>query len=192
LYTATELSAQASKGKNTLHADVAKDIDALAGALTHEEWSTFFKSPIITNADRLQTLNEMWAKIGASDITRQFFTRIVEGKNTQYVKEMVAAYQQILRSQKGEIEASVVTSSSLTDVETSRLKEIIVEEFLGGRKDGNVVLTQEVDEQLLGGLTLTVGSTYVDLSIKSQIEEISVEYGAVLTANRENTLQRKV
>ena len=175
-----------------MHAAVANDIKAVGEALNMSEWASFFSSPVISNADRLDTLNELWGKIGASEVTRRFFTRLVEGKQTRHVKELVFGYQNILRAQKGEIEAAVVSAKPLSDQETARLREIIKEEFLGGRKDGNVALTQTVDEDLLAGLTLTVGSIYVDLSVKSQIEDIASEYTTILTATRENALQRKV
>ena len=174
-----------------MHAAVLKDVQAVEGALEMAEWTAFFNSPVISNADRLETLNELWAKVGASDITRQFFSRVVEAKQTKFVKEMVAAYGDIVRAQKGEIEASVVTAQPLSEAETARLRDIIKDEFLAGHQDGNVVLTQEVDPDLLAGLTLTVGSTYVDLSVKSQIEDIASEYGTILTSNRENAMQRK-
>ena len=186
-YAATEIAEQSTKGSSGLHEAVSKDVKNLAEALKMPEWEGFFKSPVISAKDRTETLNELWASIGAAEVTRRFFGRLVEGKQTKYVKEMISAYTEILRAQKGEIEASVATAKPLSANETKQLKSIIAEEF----RSENVVLTQVVDESLLAGLTLTVGSTYVDLSVRSQIDDISAEYSTMLNASRENAMQRK-
>ena len=176
------------------------------------DWVAFFKSPVISKEARSETLNELFTKMGASEITRQFFARLIEGKQTKFVPEMLGAYQNIQRSKRGEIEATVVTAKALSPKEVQRLRQLIIDEFLGGATTANVILTQTVDSSLLGGLTLTVGSTYIDLrykfvffflgfvcdlisvdfSIKSQIDDIAQEYSTIITASRENALQRRV
>lgn len=169
---------------------MSKDLNAVQEALAAvPEWDAFFKSPVIENAERLETLNELWGKIGASEVTRQFFAQLVESRQTRHVKEMIHNYQQILRSKKGELEATVVSARPLTAKDTEKLRAAIADQFGGS---GRVILKQEIDPSLLAGFTLTVGNTYVDLSVKSQIEEIEGAYRTILNAHRENALQRTV
>ena len=187
---ATEIASQGSK-KSGVHEAVSRDLKSVGEALAaHPEWVSFFKSPVIGREARLETLNELWSKVGASEVTRKFFSQLVDNKQTAHVPELLEAYQQILRAKKGEVEATVVTAKPLTPKEVESVRAVIVSEFLGGATSANVLLTQQVDPALLGGLTLTVGSTYIDLSIKSRIDDIAQEYATVLSAARENAFQR--
>ena len=186
------MAAQSQKGKTNVHDAVAKDLKHVADAMQMVEWRTFFSSPVISKEERTETLNELWGKIGASEIVRQFFARLVDSKQTKHVKDMVAAYQEILRVKRGEVEAKVVTAQPMTQREEGRLREIIVNQFLNGAKTANVLLTKEVDQSIMGGFTLTVGNTYIDMSTRSRFEEIKESHMNLLNAAHENMLRRVV
>ena len=70
------------------------------------------------------------------------------------------------------------------------MKKIISEDFIGGST--SVILTQQVDPNVLGGLALTVGTQYVDLTVKSQLDEIFEAYNNAINAEHEKLMQRIV
>jgi F-type H+-transporting ATPase subunit delta len=209
LYTATELAKAGQKDATNLHEVVAKDLKAVAGALAMPEWLTFFKSPIIAREARLDTLNEFFTKLGASEITRRFFSQLVDSKLTKHVPAMVTAYQEIVRSHRSEVEATVVTAKPLTPYERQTLIDDIADEYLEiGKK---LILTEEVDESLLGGYTLMLGTRYFDYrfyptisdvfvgfllntlcvdSVKSRMDEIIEQYRALVQGAHEKEMQR--
>jgi F-type H+-transporting ATPase subunit delta len=192
LYTATELAAQTQKSKTDVHAAVARDLKHVSDAMQAVgEWKTFFTSPVISKEDRNETLNELWNGIGASEIVRQFFARLVETKRTKYVKEMLAAYQEIVRAKRGEVEATVVSAVPLSQRQEGELRDMIVDEFLNG-KEANVILTKVVDASIMGGFTLTVGSTYLDKSVRTRFEEIKETQRNLLNAAAESLMRRSV
>ncbi len=192
LYIAAELATQAQKGKVNVHEAVAKDLKILGDVLATPEWQVFFSSPVIAKEARLATLNEMWSKIGASEVVRQFFARLVESKQTKHVKEMLAAYQHILRLKRSEVEATVVSAAPFSAREVEKVRAVIVDEFLEGNDKATIVLKQEVDPSLLFGYTLTVGSAYIDRSVKSRLDQIKESYASIMAANEENALRRNV
>lgn len=184
-------SALASSGASA-HEAVAKDLAKVKEALQFAEWQQFFVSPIITPAERHATLKELFDKIGASEITRQFFARLVESKATKYVASMIDVHAQIVRSQKNEVSATIVTARPMTASETTKLRAAIAAHFVDSGPSTKVLLEQRVDPSILGGLQLTVGSTYVDFSLKAQVDEIEAEFAAHNSAKFESLLLRQV
>lgn len=170
---------------------MAADIAKLREVLQYPEWQTFFLSPVISNEDRESTLNELWAKIGASEITRLLFQRIVEGKNTKLVPQMVEVYDQLLRARRNEVSATVTTAQPMTASETKELQRVIAEYFADGGS-AKVVLEQRVEPDILGGLKLMVGSTYVDFSVKTQIDDIEEAFLQSVNAKFERLMMRSV
>jgi F-type H+-transporting ATPase subunit delta len=85
---------------------------------------------------------------------------------------MVDMHAQIMRSQRNEVSATVITARAMSPQEVAQLSEIIGMYFVDGGAKTKVLLEQKVDPDMLGGLQLTVGSTFVDFSLRTQIDDI--------------------
>ena len=80
---------------------------------------------------------------------------------------MVAAYRSLLADYRGQTTAKVTSARPLTDEQIGRLTS-----QLAGGVDQNVSLTADVDENLLGGLVVRIGSRMVDSSLKTKLQRI--------------------
>lgn len=187
LYIATEIANETSKKNH--HEAVLADLTAIRDALKYAEWKDFWSSPIIKKEDREGTLKEMFDKIGASEITRQFFSRVVDNKATKLVPEIIAIHASLLSSQKNEITAEVVSAHELKESE----KQTIIDTLATYEAEGpgaKVQINLKVDPSLLGGFVMTVGSTYVDMSLKSQIDAMRSAFLAHVTSKADAALLR--
>ena len=83
-------------------------------------------------------------------------------------EEIISAFIEIWNQENGELAASISSAHSL--VENSR--EIITDYLKNRTGAKKIVLTESVDEDLLGGFVLKYGSKILDGSLKTSLEEL--------------------
>lgn len=78
-----------------------------------------------------------------------------------------AEYRRLLDRRRGVVEARVTSAAPLTTDETERVRDWVT------RLTGQVVeLNIDVDEALIGGLTVRVGDTLLDASVRGRLERL--------------------
>ena len=82
---------------------------------------------------------------------------------------MMSAFRQLLAVKRGEITASVVSAHALSDAQVDGLKTAL--KSATGR-DVNIDTT--VDESLLGGLIVKVGSRMIDSSLRTKLNSLKI------------------
>lgn len=88
---------------------------------------------------------------------------------------VAAEYRRLLDRRRGVVEARVTSAAPLTDDETDKLRDWIT------RRTGQTVdLQVGVDEGLIGGLTVRLGDTLLDASVRGRLERLRTQ----LTASR--------
>jgi F-type H+-transporting ATPase subunit delta len=80
---------------------------------------------------------------------------------------MIKAYQALIKRLRGESSAEVISAKKLT---AKQLKGIEVS--LKNATGTNVSVDASVDESLLGGLIVKVGSQMVDSSLKTKLNQL--------------------
>ncbi|NJD28722.1 MAG: F0F1 ATP synthase subunit delta [Chloroflexi bacterium] len=81
--------------------------------------------------------------------------------------EVVAEYRRLLDRRRGVVEARVTSAAPLTADETEQVRDWIT------RLTGQAVdLQLGVDEDLIGGLTVRVGDTLLDASVRGRLERL--------------------
>lgn len=92
---------------------------------------------------------------------------LVERGRIDRLAAVTAAYRRMLNEQNGVVEAVAKTAMPLSAAETAALQKKVA--TMTGR---TVDLTVEVDESLIGGLTVRVGDTLYDASVRGRLERL--------------------
>lgn len=74
-------------------------------------------------------------------------------------------YQNIYREKKGIVKVVVVSASMLSTKLVNGIKE-----FLHGKLNKDIEMEQDVNPELIGGFTLTIGDRYLDKSVRGELE----------------------
>ena len=82
--------------------------------------------------------------------------------------EMINAYDVVMDERAGNTIVSVVSAFPLKAAQEKKIKA-----ELDKALDTNVQIISEVDQTLLGGVVITVGSKMIDDSIKGKLERLS-------------------
>ena len=80
---------------------------------------------------------------------------------------MIKNYQSLLAAARGESTAEVTSAQPLSDAQMSAV-ESSIKQAMGTK----VAVDAKVDESLLGGLVVKVGSRMVDTSLKTKLSQL--------------------
>jgi F-type H+-transporting ATPase subunit delta len=83
------------------------------------------------------------------------------------VPQMVTGLEEMIAAHKGEVTAEVTAAQALSDAQAANLADT-----LKARVGKDVKIKVTVDESLIGGLVVKVGSKMIDTSIRSKLDSL--------------------
>lgn len=147
---------------------VADDLGQLASMIgASADLKRLIRSPVISRDDQGRAMAEVLKKANMSELTRNFVGVVARNRRLFALPSMIAAYQSLLASHRGEATAEVVSARELTKKQleaiAGQLKKAI------GTK---VAVSTKVDAGLLGGLVVKVGSRMFDSSLRTKLQRL--------------------
>ncbi|XP_066984402.1 ATP synthase subunit O, mitochondrial [Macrobrachium rosenbergii] len=160
----------AAKKKNALDA-VDKDFKELSTLLkTDGQLKEFLLNPLLSKELKKQAVESVLAKKKASPLTVNLFGALAENGRLTNVEGIIGAFGIIMAAVRGEVICEVTTAKPLDAAMTKEL-EASLKAFL--KKGESLQLTQKVDPTILGGMIVSVGDKYIDMSMASKIKKYS-------------------
>jgi len=155
-----ELSKE-SKSLKSLEADV----DALEGALVESaDLRNLIVSPVYSREQVTQAITAVAKKMKLSQTVSGTLGLMASKRRLFVLPQVLSALKDLLAAEKGEISAEVTSAKPLTPAQEKELVSTLTERV--GKK---VKLKLTVDETLIGGLVIKVGSQMIDTSIRAQL-----------------------
>ncbi|KYN38293.1 ATP synthase subunit O, mitochondrial [Trachymyrmex septentrionalis] len=163
---ATALFSAATKQK-ALDA-VEKDLISFQGPLKKDPiLIDFIKNPSIKRKDKVEAFKAIGKKNGMNPTTENLLELLAENGRLVKLNAIINLYKLLMAANRGEVVCEVITASPLdADMKTkleSTLKRLL-------KKGETALLTTKVDPSIIGGMILSVGDKYVDMSIASKIK----------------------
>lgn len=158
--------------------DVAKEQGKLAAvetdlngfkALLKEsaDLTRFVRSPVLTAEDQAKAMSAILAKLGASDLTKNFLQILVKNRRLFAVDDMIKAFGALLARERGQVNAEVASAHALTSEQMASLMET-----LKAAVGKDVIVNSSVDPSLIGGLVVKMGSRMIDSSIRAKLNSL--------------------
>lgn len=144
---------------------VDADLDALAAALEDsEDLRTLIDSPLYSRDAQGQAMARVAEAMGLGTMTRNVLGLMAQNRRLFALPAMIRDFRAMLAQHRGEVTADVTAARPLSEAQRSALAETV--ERAVGR---TVKLNVAVDESLIGGLIVRVGSKMIDTSIRSRL-----------------------
>ena len=144
------------------------DVDALDAALAESaDLRSMISSPIYGREDQARAITAVGPALGLSATTVNALLLMAQKRRLFVLPQMVAALRAMIAEAKGEITAEIVSASALTKAQSDKLAKTLSESV--GK---TVKLNTAVDESLIGGLVVKVGSKMIDTSIRSKLSQL--------------------
>ena len=141
------------------------DVDAIDAALTASaDLRDLISSPIYSREDQSNAIAAIAAKAGLSALTSNTLALMASKRRLFVLPQLVADLRARIAAEKGEVTAEVTAAAALSKEQTEKLAAT-----LKARVGKDVKVKLAVDESLIGGLVVKLGSTMIDTSIKSKL-----------------------
>jgi len=156
-----------SKEAKSLKA-LESDVDALDAALTASaDLRTVITSPVISRTEQAAAIGAVAAKMGLSPTVANTLALLAQNRRLFVLPHLLADLRLRIAEEKGEVTAEVASASKLTAAQAKQLAET-----LKASVGKTVKLNATVDESLIGGLVVKVGSKMIDTSIRSKLASL--------------------
>ncbi len=124
-------------------------------------------SPVYSRETQGKAITAIAQKMGLIPAMQNVLSLMASKRRLFVVPAMIAQLRERIAEHKGEITADVTSATKLTDAQRTKLSETLKAQV--GRE---VLINATVDESLIGGLVVKVGSKMIDTSIRSKLNSL--------------------
>jgi len=148
---------------------VSSDLAQLATSLDEvPELRAFLRNPQIEPAGKAEVLEQVTA--GADELVRNFVRLVAEKGRGGEIAGMNSELEVLVARSQNRLTVELTTSYELSDDEARSIVDKI--EKASGRK---IEATRSVDQSLIGGIVLQIGSHRADGSVRGRLERLRHE-----------------
>lgn len=133
------------------------------------DFRRLIRSPVFSREEQWRALDAIARAMRLSDLTRRFLGVITHNRRLFALPDIIADYFKLAAHFRGELSAQVTSARPLAGMQIESIKATL-KSALGQ----SITLSQSVDDSLLGGLIVKVGSVMVDSSIRTQLSRLQV------------------
>jgi F-type H+-transporting ATPase subunit delta len=144
----------------------AEGLDLAASLLGEERVLAFLRNPARPLRERTDVVDRLLAERVPDPVLRLVGLLVQRGRIDR-IRDVAAEYRRLLNQARGVVEAVATTALPLTSDETAALQRKVAE--MTGR---TVDIRIQIDESLIGGLTVRVGDTLYDASVRGRLERL--------------------
>lgn len=144
------------------------DVAALQAAIADSaDFTTLLTSPLYNRDEQGAAVTAIAKKMGLSATVSNVLSLLVAKRRLFVLPHMLAVLQDRLADERGEMTAEVTTAKSLTKAQSDKLAKT-----LSGQVGKTVTIKQTVDESIIGGLIVKMGSRMIDTSIAAKLNAL--------------------
>jgi F-type H+-transporting ATPase subunit delta len=127
------------------------------------------RSPVISREDQLVGMDSVLNKANVNALTKKFIGAVIMNRRLFVINDIIMTFLEELAERRGETKAKVTSAVKLTADQAKKLNTSLNKAL--GQK---VSLSFDVDETLIGGLIVRVGSRMIDSSIRTKLQRLQI------------------
>jgi F-type H+-transporting ATPase subunit delta len=149
---------------------VGNSLDALGQALLDsKEFSDLVGSPLVSRDEAGKAFGALAPQIGLDPITTNFLGVLARNGRKRELRSVIRAFRRLSADHRGETTAEVTTARPLSDDQLSALRQ-----QLRTRAGRDVNIEATVDQNILGGIVVKLGSQMIDASIRTKLNRLAL------------------
>ncbi len=154
--------------ENKSLAKLESDITDLSAALAESaEMRDFIASPVLTREEQQKAMAALGEKMGLDAVVKNALGLMAQKRRLFVLPHLFAHLRKMIADDKGEVSAEVVSATALTKAQSEKLAKT-----LKANIGKDVKISATVDESLIGGLVVKVGSKMIDTSIRAKLNSL--------------------
>lgn len=148
--------------------ELESDVSALSAALDDSaDLRTLISSPIYTRDQQGAAMGAVVTKMGLGELTANTMKLMATKRRLFVVPDMINTINALIADDRGEVSADVIAAKKLTAAQSKALAAAL-KKAVGQ----DVIINTTVDESLIGGLVVKIGSRMIDTSIRAKLNNL--------------------
>ena len=131
------------------------------------DFNELILNPTVAKEDKKNVLLAIAEKNNFSNILKKFLSFISIKNRLFFLNKICDAFLNLISSNKGELKAKIVSAKKLSEAEKNMLQKELSEDF-----KSLLNINYEYNPDLIAGLTIQIGSTMIDTSIRSKLKKL--------------------
>lgn len=153
-------------------------IDAVVGDLTllqkqleeSSDLTRAISSPLVSRDEQSKAMAALLQKNGAGDLVCKFIGVVASNGRLFALLQIISKFFSDLAEYRGEVTAEVISAQPLDKGLLSEVKKAVA----SIADSDKISLATRVDESLLGGLVVRVGSRMIDTSLRTKLNKLEI------------------
>jgi F-type H+-transporting ATPase subunit delta len=155
-----------SKNIDSVEQDL-NDLEAMmAGS---EDLQNLIKSPLMSRQQQHNAIVAVAEKAKFQVITANFLCLLAQNRRLNMLSSIINAVRMEFSKMRGEVSAHVASAFKLSPEQEKALQESLTKAM-----GQTVAVKVDVQEDLIGGMVVTVGSQIIDDSVKRKLERLKI------------------
>ncbi len=147
--------------------EVQSDLEVIKETcISDPEFHEMLNSPIIEEYAKANVLKNLFAD-KVNQLTFRFLELLSKKRRSGFLLEMIERFMESVLDYQGILAGTLVASNALDPAQVDEIRKKV--EVLTGKK---VLLSEQIDPSMIGGFTVKIKDTVIDLSIKTQLEKL--------------------
>jgi F-type H+-transporting ATPase subunit O len=136
----------------------------------HKKFHDFVLDPTIKRREKKAALQEILKKLGCSEAAQNFFAIVADNGRLGKIESIFKAFEKLMSAHRGEVACEIVTA---TPIDEATLKEVTaaLQGFI--KSNQKLQISTKIDPLLLGGMVVSIGDKYVDMSVATKIKQFT-------------------
>jgi len=158
----------AAAKQNKLDA-VEKDLKDLQ-AIWHRDMKLrdYMCNPVVSRQEKKTAFDSIVKKQHYSDLTKNLFNTVADSSRYSFLERILKTFAFIMSAHRGEILCEITTAKALDEATLKEVNAAVQGFVKAGQK---LSVTTKVDPSILGGMIISIGDKYVDMSIAHRIQQ---------------------
>lgn len=132
-----------------------------------DELKRVMRNPYVPNEDKGRVmLLAAGAQPGSS--LEKFILLIIKNNRAEFLRKIALSYVSLYREKHNIAKVEVTTATALPEAEVQAIIDVVIKQ-LG---DATLEVETQVDPELIGGFTVSVGDMLLDASVKNELKKL--------------------
>ena len=132
-----------------------------------KDFSNLIKDPTTRQEDVSKVINKIAEDNKFDNLFKNFLNFLIQKRRFFFIERILKSFIEICSRKRGELKAELKSAKNLSEDEIIKIRDELSKNF-----SSKIKLNYKHDESLIGGLIVQIGSTMVDTSIKSKLQQI--------------------
>lgn len=147
---------------------LAQQTDDLGAALDGSaDLRDMISSPLYSRDQQGRAIAALSAQMGLSPVLANTLQLMARNRRLFVLPQLIRQLQALIAEARGEITADVTSAILLTDDQIARLRDT-----LANKTGKTVKLNIRIDDALIGGMIVKMGSQMIDTSVRSKLNSL--------------------